>query len=224
MNFIKKMSTEAWVIIGAILIGLGTFIIWYFPNKEAEDQAANVKESGKFSKRIAFGIDVPKICFGGACFVIMGDDHIPILTDGKGNGKLYIPSKTGNGDGIIYCWVQDQQMKVSLTIYDDSLNVISYISGNEWVVKKSKTIDCNYDLTKYEVVRIENGNTKVLLQIELKDDNVQIGFETTLKDGRNFFWGNNKMEFTGPKFTTIDNDLVPLFKYPSDKNFGKTVQ
>jgi hypothetical protein len=217
----KKMIVETWVIIGAFLILCGTLIMWYFPYKEGKDKELEVKETGKVSRRLPLNVSAPRICFGNACFDILGEDHVPIITDGKGKGKLYIPSKTGKGEGILYSWIQDQEMKLSLSIYDEYHEAISYIDGNEWVVKKSKTIDCNFDLNSYEVIKYENDSIRVLLQIELTENNVQLGFETTLKDGTKLFLGNNKMEFTGENRKAIHNYLKPIFKYPSNKNFGK---
>lgn len=212
------MTTVTWVTVGAIFVLIGTLIMWYFPYREDKLKDLEKRESGKFSKRISF--KVPVLGNGSTRFTISGEDHTPFITDGKGRGILYIPTK-GSGDGIIYTWIQDNEMKISLTIYDKQRTIVSYISGNEWVVNKSTLIDCNYDLENFEVVSLLGSKVTPLLQIQLKHDRVILALETYLKDGTCFFFGNNRMEYTNPKKMNVDNDLRPLFLYPSDKNFGK---
>lgn len=219
----SKMSTELWVLIGIVLIVGGTFIMWYVPYKESRDKELETKETCRFSKRIPFNVKYPLLFIGDSSsgFEIRGDDNIPFLTDGKGKGKLYIPSKTGTGQGILYAWIQDQEVKLSLTIFNEKHEVISSVSGNEWVVNKSKEVDCNFDLENFEVVRIKNNSFIPILQIELREDSIKMAFETYLQDGTNFLLGNNKMAFASAEKGSVINDLKPLFKYPSKKNFGK---
>lgn len=151
----------------------------------------------------------------------MGDDHIPILTDGKG-GKLFIPTANGKGESIFSAWVRDQELNVSFIVFDKSGQVITSIEGNEWVVNKSKAIDCNYRPDSYEVVSIsEAGVVRPLLQVELRNDKVEFAFETYLSDGTNLFMGNQRIKFAKIGDPAVSNDLAPLFCYPSDKNFGK---
>lgn len=214
-----KMTTIAWMIVGIALIGIGTFIMWYFPSKEANIKELEKRETGKFSKRIAF--QTPMLCCGDACFVVVGADHTPLITNGKGDGKLYVPNERGKGEGILFTWIDNKVMKISLTIYDENQSIVSLINGNEWTVNKSARIDCNYDLENFEVVTIENEVVRPVLQIQLKSDRVNIAFETYLNDGTSFFWGNNRLGFSKKGQGKVFNDLKPFFKYPSSSNFGR---
>ena len=89
------MSTEIWVVIGLILLAIGTYIMWYVPYRESKDKEFEVRETGRISRRLPLEISTPLLCFGESCFLIMDEDHMPIITDGKGDGKLFIPSKRG---------------------------------------------------------------------------------------------------------------------------------
>jgi hypothetical protein len=207
------------VALSFVAIAVASFVIWYVPYKEANNKELEKRETGKFAKRIAF--HTPMLCCGDACFVIVGADHTPLITNGKGDGKLYVPNERGKGEGILFTWIDDKMMKISLTIYDENQSIVSLINGNEWTVNKSARIDCNYDLENFEVVTIENEVVRPVLQIQLKSDRVNIAFETYLNDGTSFFWGNNRLGFSKKGQGKVFNDLKPFFKYPSSSNFGR---
>lgn len=211
--------TTVWVISGIFLIALGTFIMWYFPHRESLKKELEIRETGKFSKIISF--DMPTIGNGESSFKIAGGNPIPIISNSAGNGILKIPMNDSIAKGVLYAWIQNNEMKMSITIYNSNLEVISYISGNEWVVNKSTEIDCNYDLESFEVVSLKNDILRPVLQVQLKQDKVDLAFETYLNEDICLFWGNSKIEFTGENHRVIKNDLKPLFQYPSSKFFGK---
>jgi hypothetical protein len=202
-----------------VAIAVASFFIWYLPYKEANIKELEKRETGKFSRKIKF--PTKALGNGTAVFKIVGSDYQPFLTDGKGAGILHIPNEKGRGDVIIETWVEEDEMKIKMVIYDNQRQIVTMINGNDWVVNKSSKIDCNLDLEAFEVVSLENSNTIPILQIQLLSTHVDIAFETYLSGGMGLFWGKNRMELTGENHKTLNNDLKAIFKYPSNENFGR---
>ena len=219
-----------WIAIGLVFIGIGTYITIMAPWRADHRDQKKVTDKGRISRRIQF----PSTQINQ--FIVFNADDRPIITEGldNGNGVLNIPIDGGEGGPILSAWVENSELKIKVSIYDADRKLISFINGNEWVVHKSETIDCNYDAEHYEVITNADGKPEPILQVGLVKNGVYLYFRTFLSDGTEFRFGYDFMAFRksgSVRFNVVamrgysekDGSRPPalFFSYPSDENQGK---
>lgn len=197
-----KMGLIGYIILGIIIIGIGTFIITYAPIRQNELDQLSIPESGRISRIISWKVKEPCINLGGEANLIW-------------LGKKGEPMFAGRDN--ISVWVSNDELQISLIIRDKAGNIKTYINGNDWVVFPRLVKDRNFDPYAIEVI---DNNGEVLLQIQLVDGCVKIGCTIMNEDGSRVQFGNNGIEIAaeGEEF---QNPLKPIFAYPSKENFGK---
>ncbi len=123
------------------------------------------------------------------------------------------PSKITVG-AVDRIWLKREggEIKVSLTIHDSSDNLIVDIRDNKWEVSplKSSCWDKNYTSDSLEV---KDGRGRVVLQLRLLPDRVQLQAEWNEKSGVSSL-------ISAAHYDQRDG-IVPRFKYPSEDHWGE---
>ena len=199
--FKKKMNLETTLIIAVIFIAIGTFFLTYAPIRQAKIDQENVPESGKISKIISFNIKEPCISMGSANFIWAGEKGTPIIS----------------GRDDVTVWMQNSELQMSMIIRNKEGSIKTYINGNDWIVYPALISDRNFDPHAIEVI---DKNGEVILQVQLVNNCIKLGFVMTYENGSKLQFGNNAME-TVNENENFKNPIKPIFVYPSKGNFGK---
>lgn len=113
--------------------------------------------------------------------------------------------------------MQNGELFVSLIIRDKEGRIKTSINGNDWVVFPALIMDRNFDPYALEVI---DKNGEVILQIQLENECIKLGFVMTDSDGTKMQFGDNTLQ-RAKEGELFRPPLKPIFVYPSKFNFGK---
>ncbi|MCK5477020.1 MAG: hypothetical protein KAI55_03795 [Candidatus Aenigmarchaeota archaeon] len=133
-------------------------------------------------------------------------------------------------------WIEDDKLKISSTIRDESEQIIAKLEANEWQVNPNKIFDRNFDNKGIEVI---DDKGDVILQADIKGyDKLQDGSEAvvvkfrgvfTHPDGWRFILGgddgirNSFMQTISPSLNETRIHFDKIFKYPSELHPGERI-
>ncbi len=176
--------------------------------------------SGLLESKVLFSARTetyPKMEFGdsGSVLLFAGTPGTPLLTFTK--------------DNALTIEVENDQIKVSKLIRDNSGKVVAELIKNEWKVNRNHSWDRNYSKNALEV---KDDTGDIVLQIRLIGDKVQLQAKFYNSTGRGVGigkvlgpdgWGGG-IELTGPNHPELLLKIDPIFKYPSDSHLGELAE
>jgi hypothetical protein len=151
-------------------------------------------------------------------------DDPPRIQFGESDGGIILPTETQPGialpaDLLTLKRVNDKRVNdkllLSTTVRDRAGNLVVEIVDNRWTVSPSKTNcwDKNYTDDSLEV---KDGRGRVVLQVRLLPDRVQLQGEWPNETGKNLITEQGQYdERTG---------IAPRFKYPSEDYWGQRIK
>jgi hypothetical protein len=140
----------------------------------------------------------------------LGETGVSFIWTGKSNSLI-----SNDYDKIKIVRVGNE-IKLSVTVRDRFDNLIVEIVDNVWRVSKSET-DCwdkNYTDDSLEV---KDGRGRVVLQVRLLPDRVQMQVEWPTQGGRYM----DNVIHQGKPFYTPEEGIRPRFQYPSSEHWGE---
>jgi len=126
-----------------------------------------------------------------------------------------------NGDPI-YLWIDNGQVKMSLTLRDSSGAIIGLLDADNISFLKDTKYDLNYDSNGLEIV---DNNGAIILQVNIRDGVATLYGILYDKDGGSAVFGTDSWQFNPPgtKPTLSIASIKPIFKHPGYQYFRERV-
>lgn len=198
-----KEGLPNWLIIVIIAILSVSVVVALYQQRQDDLDAQYAATSGKLSGGLENRtMTYPSIKIGTAQFVQQGPTGTPMFLIGS---------------DPITVWIENGELKVNLTLRDQSGSIVTKIVANEWQVNPNLIFDKNFDDKSFEVVDVKGD---VVLQLVFDGTSVQFCGKFYLSDGRRVGIGNNIIEIKlhGQQ---MQLNFTPVFKYPSSEYPGQ---
>lgn len=207
-------KVPSWLIFLIIILLLSAAMINIVITKQEEEEKKYSKYSGLISGELKNkSIIYPVINFGGAKFVLTGGSNaLPF----KHLGKPII-------DDPIEVWIENNELKISAVVRDESGKIMSKLKANEWQVNPNNVLDRNFDKNAVEVI---NEKGEVILQADFNGKEVNFAGIFTRQDGWKVAVGpapsgeGGMFVFTPPN-EDIKVSFNKIFRYPSEQHPGE---
>ncbi len=205
--------------LGGLVALIGGFGTWYFGNQIDNEKEAKAAQTGKLTAsrtktEVLFSNETSKypileIGNSGSMLVQAGEPGTPILIIG--------------GNELLITKV-NQQVKVSVKLFDQKGNLLAELIDNEWGINKNHIYDRNYSVDALEV---RDSRGKVILQVKVLADRIQLQGIFWAANGFGFaIWVENGMALMRHLKPNghYNHVIQPMFKYPSDMHLGEQVK
>lgn len=223
------MTNEAWLqasqlamLIGAVLLAVGTYGAFTFSNRIQNEKEARAAYAGTLhpknravlvSGREGAWPKVLEIGDSGTLLRFEGPEGAPLLQIGRETSLTIVR--------------EDGEVKVSTTVRDKAGVVLAELVKNEWRVNPARTWDRNYSADALEV-RDPTGD--IILQVKVLPDRIQLQGKFYAGMGRRVGIGKlprstktgvSSIEITGKAHPELKLHIEPMFRYPSSQHLGE---
>jgi hypothetical protein len=198
-----KDRVPSWLFIVFIAILSVSLVAAVYQQRQDDLSAQYAATSGKLSGGLENKtITYPILKVGTAEFVWKGPE----------GGPMFVI-----GNDPITVWIENGELKVNLTLRDQSGSIVTKIVANEWQVNPNLIFDKNFDDKSFEVIDVKGD---VVLQMVFDGTSVQFCGKFYQSDGRRIGIGNNVIEIRLPG-QEMQLTFAPIFKYPSSEYPGQ---
>jgi hypothetical protein len=215
LGWLKPTPTPEWVTpIAALLLVCSAVIQLRIARGERRAKASTAQTGVLRSQRTILAPEqatLPKLEIGdsGAIFVFGGPQGQPLF-------KFF-------DDSHLTVELEDDQLKVSTVIRDQTGKVVAELVKNEWKVNSATAYDRNYSK---DAIEVRDASGDVVMQLRFVSDRVQFQGRFFDKTGRGVTICKVKgpdgkmggaMDFSGQL------RITPIFQYPSERHLGEFV-
>jgi len=208
-NKLSKNFVNLFVILNCILFlaGIGNTIL---QQRQAAEDAKQIEAHWQLGELTpnSTNITYPGISVGGTIQSHSGLSLTPFIN-------------WSDGDPI-YLWIDNGQVKMSLTLRDSSGAIIGLLDADHISFLKDTKYDLNYDSNGLEIV---DNNGAIILQVNIRDGVATLYGILYDKDGGAAVFGTDSWQFNPPgtKPTLSLESIKPIFKHPGYLYFRERI-
>ena len=208
-NKSSKKYLTTFIILNFILLlsGIGNVILQERQTSEDAKQIGANWQIGELTPN-STNITYPGISVGGTV-----QSH---------SGSSLTPFINWNDGDPIYLWIDNGQVKISLTLRDASGDIIALLDADHISFIKDSKYDLNYDSNGLEIV---DNNSSIILQVNIRDGVATLYGTLYDKAGGIAVVGTDSWQFNPPgtKPTLSIASIKPIFKHPGYQYFRERV-